>query len=158
MAHTLHVTADEVQNWLSEDRLQITVTDDIEEELHAARYVLSKLAPAYPVEVVNWIDSTSTPELVRTAISAKTAAAIYRKHYADQDDELEYANWLEQLCMNIVDGIVDGSLVLLDQTTTIQDAAAVARSISFYPDDSTGSDDATTGLEESRRFTIGEKF
>jgi len=147
------VSIDEVQSWLSEDRLQLSFDNDLGEEVNISLLVRAALHTAY--DTSSWVDRTTTPSLVRKVIAARVASVLYRKVYADQADELPYADWLNGWADDTLEGIANGTLRLLDVVTTVEaDAAQVARSIAFKPNDAT----ATADVEDATKFTIGQIF
>ena len=140
------VSVDDVQAWFTDDRLSLEVTDDLPEEPNVSAEVLSTVAARY--DTSTWIDRSTTPELIRSIISAQVAAIRYRKHYADQVDELSYADWLDQWAMHILKGIVGGAIALLDIPAEDLLVAQTAASISGLPDDDS----------EAAKFTMDMSF
>lgn len=144
------VNIQDVQNWLSDNRLLVDVTDDLEDIAGLEEHIKAQLSTLYDTTL--WTDASSTPVLVRSVLGARLAALRYRKVYSDQVDELPYADWLEEWAKMTVDGILDGSLLLSDATDV--DTAAEQSSISFYPDDTT----EVAYPEQARKFTMGQVF
>ncbi len=140
------VSVDDVQAWFTDDRLSLEVTDDLPEEPNVSAEVLSTVAARY--DTSTWIDRSTTPELIRSIISAQVAAIRYRKHYADQIDELPYADWLDQWAMTIMNGIVGGSIALLDIPPEDLLTAQIDASMSGLPDDDS----------EPAKFTMDMSF
>ena len=130
-----HISVAEVQSWFTTNRLQLAVTDDLPEEPNIAQEVLSVLASAY--EVSSWTEVSTTPALVRKVISARVAAVRYSKTYADQIDEVSYADWLNAWAENLLEQILSGKAALLDLTDEEQEAAQEGRSTVFWPTDQT---------------------
>jgi hypothetical protein len=147
------VTIGEVQSWFTEDRLLLEHDDDLPEEVAVSRLALAAISKTY--DVTTWVSTATTPALVRSVISAQVAALRYRKHYADQDEELEYANWLDDWAKGTLEGIVSTELELLDTVTSDEVAAAEdARTIAFLPNDLTGSADEESDI----KFKMGTIF
>ena len=144
------IQVDEVQSWFTEDRLSLEHDDTLPEEANVSEMVRSRLADTY--DVTTWVSVATTPTLVRKVIAAKVAAIRYSKHYADQLDELPYAEKLEMWAKDTLEAIAEGKLTLLDVVTDAeQDAAEEARSISFFPTD-------VSSIDEPAKFTMGEVF
>lgn len=141
-----HITTDDLQAWLSEDRHRLNIIADPEEEVGIASGVLSKLATRF--DVSTWIDSSSTPLLVRTIISLLVASARLRKVYADQGDESNYADKLEEWANDYIMGLVEGTILLLDAAESLAEQSDLLGP-SFLPDDST---------LPVASFTMGEVF
>jgi len=141
------ITTDDVQSWFTTDRLQLEVTDELSEEPNISAEVLGTVSSRYDTSA--WISSSTTPQLIKSIISARVAAVRYRKHYADQLDELFYADWLDDWAETLMEGVVSGSVELLDVTEEETAAAQAAASASFVPNDDT---------EETSKFTMGMSF
>lgn len=146
------VTIQDVQNWLERSKLTLDSDDDLLEETHARSIVLSKLATRF--DTSTWVDSDSTPKLVRTIISMLVAAYRYNAVYTEvPNPETEtYGDKLEQRAMDLLQQVVDGGLVLEEAT----DGPAVTGTLSFYPTDaSTARDDED---DAGIKFTMGMRF
>jgi hypothetical protein len=141
------ITVDDVQSWFTENRLQLDITDELVEEPNISAEVLGTVSSRY--DVSTWTTYGTTPDLIRSVISARVAAVRYRKHYADQADELFYADWLDEWATNLLDGIVSGTVELLDVTDEETTAAQTAAGPSFVPNDLT---------EETSKFTMDMSF
>lgn len=129
------IKTDDVQAWFTDDRLSLELTDDLPEAVNVEAKVLAKCSTRY--DVSTWVDFSTTPQLVKSVISAQVAAIRYRKHYADQLDELLYADWLDEWAMKCLEGIVSGTIPLIDIPADELLDAQLAAGASFYPDDST---------------------
>jgi len=128
------VSVADVQSWITDDRLQLELTDSLVEEPHISEEVTSKCSTRY--DVSGWTDRSGTPVLIRSIISARVAAVRYRKVYADQiEGEFEYSDWLEQWANDNLDKVLDGTLPLTDVPQDELDSAQQAASASFYPTD-----------------------
>ena len=127
----------DVQSWFTEDRLQLEFEDELPEEVNVSLETLARLSTRYDVDT--WVDPDTTPALVKSVISAQVAAIRYRKQYADQlatSEEGNYADWLENWAMTNLDGIIDGTIPLLDIVTDEELVIAQeSASASFYPTD-----------------------
>jgi len=145
------ITTDDVQTWFTDDRLLLDITDDLPEETNVSAEVLATVSTRYTT--TTWITAATTPRLIRSVISARVAAIRYSKHYADQLDELLYADWLNKWAMDILEGIVSGAIPLLDIVTSADlTAAQEAASAKFYPTDTSSVDD------QAAKFTMDMSF
>lgn len=81
---------------------ELDLLTQIEEEL------LARIASAYDPTL--WVDSTTTPHLIRVAIAKKFVAWMYRRQYSEDLPEADasYSALLEINSETIVVGIVDG--------------------------------------------------
>lgn len=120
------IIANEAQAWAEPTKLTIAALDSnlldhIEEE------VLDQIGSTY--DVSTWIDATSTPKIVRTAISKLYVAWAYRRQYSeDTDAGNPYAQKLEDNANMIIEGIIDGSV-------TIPTVPNQGGQPSYYPND-----------------------
>jgi len=139
------ITTDDVQAWLSTDRLQLEVTDELAEEPTVSAEVLSRVS-AIGHDVSGWTTPSTTPTTIKNIVSLRVAAYRILKKYADQDEESAYAvrllNWAEDM----LNGVLDGTVVItgdpLASNTTIP---------TFYPTD-------TSSVTVPAMFTIEQEF
>lgn len=141
------VTTDDVQAWLTKNRIEIEIVDDLPEEVNISAEILASISTRYTV--TTWVSPSTTPLLVKSIISARVAALRYAKHYADQLEENSYSDWLNMWAMDILKGIISGTIPLTDVPVSELLVAQTAASISFLPDDTT---------TPSARFTMDMSF
>ena len=107
---TAHISLAEAQAWLESTKLTLSTLDDAI-EVQISSQVLSRLAAAYPVDVLTWVSAATTPQLVRSIISMFYAGWCYDRQYSENPDDNSYADrlraWAEQLLMGIIGGIID---------------------------------------------------
>jgi hypothetical protein len=157
----LHVTIPEVQSWLDAGKIELPTNDTLPEEFNVSTYVLAKLGQIYNVST--WVDTTTTPNLVRVIISAKVAASRYNKLYSEEDDAgNKYANKLEVWAEGIITALLNGTIVLVDYPTPV-----TANDPAYYPNDATGSDVILDALgnvvgigagAEDIKFRMGDRW
>lgn len=147
------ITLAEAQAWLEPTKLTLASLDaallaHLEEE------ILSKLASTYTVSA--WTTDTTTPKLVRTAISKTYAAWTINRQYSENQDELnDYAISLQANSDMIITGLVEGRIILPEVPVP-----ATSRSVSFYPTNASSaqeptSDDPSLG---GPWFSLGRAF
>ncbi len=141
------ISIDDVQSWFTESRLLLDADDLLAEETDVSNEVKSTVASRYDVSV--WVDRATTPTLIRSVISCRVAAIRYRKTYADQLDEENYAVWLDNWFTTTLEGIVNGQIQLLDATDL--DAALASSGPKFFPTDISSVDDPAA-------FSMGKTF
>jgi hypothetical protein len=152
----VHVTVAEVQQWIQDTRLTVA---SVNPELESSAYsrVVSALALRYTT--ATWVDSTTTPALVRSIISMLIAAwTINRAHAETMGDVDAYGVHLESSAMILLGGLADGSILVDD--TAIGDYATGQPA--FWPTDIA----TTTATEEGwdadgaapLMFTAGKVF
>lgn len=139
------ITIDDVQAWFTDNRLSLEATDTLPEEVNVTAEVLASVSNRY--DTSTWLNAATTPRLIRSIISARVAAIRYRKHYADQLDEIAYADWLDEWAMNILEGIVNGTIPLTDVPADDLTSALVAASVIGSPTDATDPPKFTMDME-----------
>lgn len=156
---TIVVTQAKVQQWLEATKLTLSSIDP--ELAESAREVaFSTLVNSYDTTV--WVDSDTTPKLVQSAISMLIAAWIYTRAYSEEGGEATYGNDLEQKAYALLNGIASGEISLEEYPGV----GATSETISFLPDDSTGSTEVYDGLgylvgisgDEDIKTRIGMRF
>ncbi len=141
------INIDDVQSWFTEDRLLLDADDELAEETDVSNEVLSTAASRYDVSI--WVSRATTPTLIRSVISVRVAAIRYRKQYADQLEEANYADWLDNWFMMTLEGIVNGQLQLLDATDLT--AALASAGALFHPTD-------VSSVTDPAAFSMGKTF
>lgn len=141
------INIDDVQSWFTENRLLLDADDLLTEETDVSNEVLSTVASRYDVSA--WVSRATTPTLIRSVISCRVAAIRYRKHYADQLDEENYAVWLDNWFTMILEGIVNGQIQLLDAPDL--ETALASAGPEFYPTD-------VSSVDDPAAFSMGKTF
>jgi hypothetical protein len=69
----------------------------------------------------SWDSPSSTPMMVRSAIAMAYIAWVYNKQFAGQDDSeaVSYADLLRAMSKDIVAGLLNGTMVLLEPEATV---------------------------------------
>lgn len=135
------ITVREANAWVEPTKLRLAtplpqdqsdLLEQIEEEV-IARIDTS----AY--DTTTWVDSTSTPRLVRVAIAKLFVAWVYRRQYSEDlgDNDASYSAKLETNAEMIIAGIVDGTIELPTEP------ASNAGTPVFYPTDESSASDPT---------------
>lgn len=106
------VTEPELQAWLEETKLDVPSVDE-QLDATARDEVFGALSNVY--DVTGWVDTATTPSLVRRIMAMLIAAYLYRRQYSEDSDENPgYAVWLEGKAMALLAGVMDGSIDLTD--------------------------------------------
>ncbi len=149
------ITVADVQVWLEPSKLRLDSDDSLAEEIPASEEVLSKLATRFDTSL--WLDENDTPALVRQIIALKVACFRYNSIYSESDDAGNpYADKLCSMADNLIMGIIDGTINLIDEPLQ---GPSVEGTLAFFPTDATGANDADPfGPEEGARFEIGRVF
>lgn len=147
------VTLGEVQGWLDPSKLTLASLDaellaNLEEEL------ISRLRVVY--DTSTWVDSLTTPKLVRTAISKFYASWLYDRFYSENQEEgNDYALRLAENVESIMSALIDGRVVLPEDPEP-----AVSRGPSFYPTDASSAQEPTSSDPSlgGPWFSLGRSF
>jgi hypothetical protein len=127
----VYISEAEVQQWLEPSKLQVLVVDP-ELEASARDIVFTTVSRAYGV--TTWLDSASTPSLIRKVMSMLVASWMYHRAFAnDSDRELAWAVKLESMAMLAMTGIVSGAFDLPE----VEGLVGSSLGPTFWPDSST---------------------
>ena len=146
-----HISVGEAQAWAEGTKLTISSLDTALEE-HLAEEVLRRLDS--PFDVSTWVDSTTTPKLVRTIISKLYVAWLYDRQYSeDIETGSNYADRLKENAEVLLQGLIAGTIEL-------PGVADVAGSPTYYPTDASSAqvptlDDPSLG---PAAFSMGMRF
>lgn len=149
------IDAPDADAWTEKTKLAITalepaMLDQIETQ------VLGRLATQFD-EVSTWVSSTTTPKMVKSVIAMLYVAWYYDKTYSEDQEQLnDYAILLRAQAENLIQGILDGSIILEE----VPDDGSEPGGPSFYPTDASSAL-CPTLLDPSlgpARFSIGTTF
>lgn len=101
-----------------------------------------------------WLDSNTTPLIVRTAIAKKYVSWLIDRQYSEDEDLNAYAARLDANAESIIVGIIEGTLPVPGAPDTGVGQPA------FYPNDDSSSSDPTwddTSLGPNK-FSMGQVF
>ncbi len=149
------INIEDVQSWLTEDRLLLEADDELTEEINVSNEVKSVIEGRYDTSL--WTTRATTPTLIKSIISAQVAAIRYRKVYADQLEEESYADWLDNWYKMQLEGVSNGQIQLLDATDL--EAALISSGPSFLPNDQSSIDDPPFSQGQGpAKFSMGMVF
>jgi len=145
------ITAREAQAWVEGTKLTISTLDtDLLELLEEE--VIQQLASITDTSI--WIDSTSTPRLVRVIISKMYVAWLYDRAYSEDIEQgNNYADRLKDNAQMLMTGLLAGTIEL-------PGVPDISGSPVFYPTDASSgmeptSDDPSLG---PAAFSMGMRF
>lgn len=155
-----HINVGDAQAYATVRKLDLGTSLDPDLEGSAAVQVLSQLASAY--DTTTWVDSTTTPALVRSIIGMYYIAWWYQRTYAEDTGTATYADRLLRWAQMLINGILAGNTVLTDITTGVSSHNLPA----FYPNDKSSAThaedldwaDPERGSVGPAYFTMGEVF
>jgi hypothetical protein len=144
----------EAQTWLEQTKLTLSTLDAAMEAQISAQ-ILSRLAAAYPTDVLTWTTETNTPPLVRSIISMFYAGWSYDRQYSENPEDNSYADrlraWAEQLLTGILEGTID--IPEVPGLPTIGEPA-------FFPTDASSANEPTDDnpSDGGPKFLMGKVF
>lgn len=101
-----YLTLQQINKWLATTKYQAASINS-EMETAAASIVTGKLNTRY--DIVGWVDSNSTPEIVCTVMAMLVAAWEYDKATSEDDDGGDpYAVRLERRAMALLESLASG--------------------------------------------------
>lgn len=148
------IRAEDASAWAEKTKLPIL---QLESELvgQMETRVLARLSAAYPDDVITWVSPDTTPQIVRTVISMLYVAWFYDRQYSEEQQSLnDYAVLLRAEAETLLQGILDGSIIIPGVVTPSLDSAA------FYPTD-TSSALCPTSMDSSlgdAKFSMGKVY
>lgn len=145
-----NIDIQQAQAWAEKTKLNLGSALDDELEASIAAQVIGQVAQAY--ETSSWVDSDTTPKLVRSVIAMYYVSWIYDRTYSEEADLSSYGALLRLRADQLLASIVSGGVVLPDVTPTSD-----IGSPEFYPTDASSlqtanADDTSLGGE---KFTMG---
>jgi hypothetical protein len=143
----------DAKGWVESTKFSVTSLDtDLLDQIETE--VLGRIGSTYDTAL--WIDPTTTPRLVRTAIAKLYVVWLYRRTYAEDEGDSPYAEQLAANAELLVSGIIDGVIELPDANPQPDSAGQP----SSYPNDLSSSmeptwDDPSLG---PAKFSMGKVF
>jgi hypothetical protein len=130
------ITVEQAQAWLETTKLSIdTLDENLLDELETE--ILARLGASF--DTGTWLDDSSTPKLVRTAIAKMYAAWVYNRTYSeDTEGQNAYAAKLEANAEMLISGMLDGTIDIPGV-----DPGDPSGQPSYYPNDLSSAMEAT---------------
>jgi hypothetical protein len=107
----------------------------------------------YPVST--WTNEASTPSLIRTLLAMWYIAALYDKHYAQEEEGASYAFTLRRLAEFNIVGLINGSVELTDYILPSDNLGPA-----FFPNDLSSANESTVDSpsDGGPAFMMGQVF
>lgn len=123
---------EDIQKHLPNHKVDVGDSDTSDWQIEANRIVKSKLSGVFsPVTLHSWNSPANTPALIRSVAGELIAAYLYRSLYSEDEASVpEYAQTLYNEAIALLDGIREGSVVVLDDN----DEPIVTMSGGLIPD------------------------
>jgi hypothetical protein len=146
------ITLQDAKAWTEKTKLAIGDFDDALLE-HSENVIIGRLNGTF--DTTTWLDEATTPDLIRTIISMRYVASLYRRSYADDaENPSSYPFWLEQQLADLLEGLLDGTIDLPELP------ANSTGTIGFYPTDASSAMEPTS-YDSSlgpNTFSMGQAF
>ena len=146
-----NIDIQEAQAWSEKTKLDLGTALDGELEASISSQVISTIAQVY--DVSSWVDSSTTPRLVRSIIAMDYVAWWYDRQYSeDAGGGSSYGALLRSRADMLVAGILAGTISLVD-VVPVTDVGQPA----FYPNDISSADVPTHDDESlgDSKFSMG---
>jgi hypothetical protein len=141
MAAEILASLNDINTHLPDDKAKMQDSEDDLLQIDAARYVRSLLAGMFSSTTLSgWDSPANTPELIRGVAGRIIAAKYYAKLYSeDVADTSAYAQGLYNEANSIIDGIRNGTYIILDASDNpipVENPVTSGEGF-FWPDDTT---------------------
>ena len=119
VAGELYATIEDINAHLPPGKAEIEDAEDDLLQVDAYRFIRSKLVGTFATTTLAlWLDPTTTPDVIRAIAGRLIAAKWYMEIYAeDSDEDAEYAQRIYDEAMMMIQGILDGNIVVIDPGT-----------------------------------------
>lgn len=147
-----HFTVAEAQAWAEPSKLPVTAIDSNLEKA-ITNLVFGQLRTLF--DVTGWTNESATPSLVRTILAMYYIAAIYDKHYAQEEEGAAYAITLRNLANANIAGLLSGNVTMAEY-----ELATETFSPSFFPNDLSSANDPSSDFpsDGGPSFMMGSVF
>lgn len=131
---------EDVQTHLPSDKLTLTGSEGeyLLAQIDTERVIKGALSAQFQLSTLAaWADPSATPAYVRAIAGRLTASFYYRLRYAEDvadsgtDGEASYAQFKYDEAMMMLQGVIDGTVVLEE----IQETEPTVSDLRFYPDE-----------------------
>jgi hypothetical protein len=149
-----HIQLAEAQSFLEGTKIALNALDPIL-ELEMSNYALGQLAATYDdptFGVPTWVDSTTTPELVRLAIAMLYAGWYYDRQYSEMvaAEGPSYGLILREQAELLLAGIITSSIMLVELLPNMPATAPV-----YYPTDVSSTREARAASDKWDDNSVG---
>jgi hypothetical protein len=148
-----HISVDEANAWVDSTKLAVSSIDaNLEQQVTAS--IFARLLGTF--DTTTWINTSTTPQIVRTIIAMYYISWIYDRAYSDDAESNAYAALLRQYADANIAGLVAGTIELAE----LPDANAGVSSPTFFPTDFSSSQEPTdlNPSDGPPAFTMGTTF
>jgi hypothetical protein len=147
-----YITARDANAWADKFKLNLTALDD-DLEVSVASQVLARVSQRYDTSA--WLTPETTPSLIKSIIAMMYTGWYFQRVYSEDTDISTYGALLLTRAEDLIDGIVSGSNILVEEVVI---GGADTDTASFYPNDLSSAqsptfDDMSLG---GPKFTMGQ--
>lgn len=138
---------------------KITITLDTALLSAVEAMTLAELNRAYDVTTVQalWVNSATTPQLVRNLIAMRYVSLYYDRQYSEDEARNPWARRLDQMASDLMDALASGNIDIPE----VSGVVGVARSPQFYPTDASSAETGPTADDTAAgpaAFSMGMVF
>lgn len=147
-----HFTVAEAQAWAESTKLPVTtINADLEQAV--TNLVFGQLRLLFPV--TTWTNESATPPLIRTILAMNYIAAVYEKHYAQEEEAAAYAATLRNLASASIAGLLSGNVTMDEYVLPVDTGQPT-----FFPNDLSSALEPTTDSpsDGGPAFMMGSVF
>lgn len=106
-----YINIQEANAWTDKSKLNLE-TLDVELEKSLASQVLARVSQVY--DVSSWVDSNSTPQIIRKIIAMLYVAWHYERVYSEDSSTSDYGIMLMDQAEALLNSIADGVIQITD--------------------------------------------
>jgi hypothetical protein len=147
-----HIVTSDVQTWLESTKLSIsTIEPNLEATVSAE--VLGRLTETYSQFVPLWVDSTSTPQIVKQIIAMYYASWIFDRAYSEvvtNESQVSYGATLRGWATALMASVITGSVAIAEIEPNQPAVAPI-----FYPTDASSTWDAWRANTDCNDNSLG---
>jgi hypothetical protein len=147
----------EAQAWAESSKLTITLDTALLTMVEAM--VLGELNRAYDVSAIQslWVNSATTPQLVRNLIAMKYVSLYYDRQYSEDESRNPWARRLDQMARDLMDALSTGAIDIPE----VSGVTGIARAPRFYPNDTSTAATGATADDPAagpNKFSMNQAF
>lgn len=139
MASELLASLQDINGWLTDDKLEANETNTAQLQIDAQRLIRGQLASSFtPTVLSSWITPATTPGLIRAVAGRLVAAYLYKKVYSEEGMQIPaYAQDLYDEAIAMLTDIRAGNLTVTDDDgNPIDGNTESLSSADFFPNNS----------------------
>jgi hypothetical protein len=149
---TAHIVTSDVQTWLESTKLSVaSIEPGLEGQM--ASEVLGRLAETFSAYTPLWVDSTTTPAIVKQIIAMYYASWIFDRSYAEvvtNEAQVSYGATIRGWAMKLLNDVITGGVIIPELGS-----GSAATGPIFYPNDVSSTWDAWRANTDCNDNSLG---